>query len=69
MIRPPFANYHRAELERMVREEFEKIERVVAAKWDSGYWHHYPGETPISPIAFQVLIAADVYLRTTAKKE
>lgn len=66
MIRPPFANYPRDELERLVREGFENIERQAYAKTKHGFF-----EEPYAVIGhykFQILVAADFYLRSTAKK-
>lgn len=56
-IKPPFAAYHRAELERLVQEGFEEIERRAAER--PGHW------SLISAGDFQLLVAADYYLRST----
>lgn len=61
-IRPPFSDYHRANLERLVKEGFERIEAGYAAAplhWDKPLY-------PVMPVAdFQLLCAADFYLRST----
>lgn len=67
MIKAPFANYHRAELERLVREGFEAIERNAAATQGSGPWGNNPEDGPMPAFQFQLLMAADAYLRTTQK--
>lgn len=64
MITPPFANYHRAKLERLVREGFERIERYAAEMANAGAWGR-PSGLPMDPFEFQVLMAADAYLRAT----
>ncbi len=63
-IEPPFANYNRAKLERLVVEGFEEIERnaydiSLTTSWGT------PSGHPIDPFDFQVLVAADFYLRMT----
>ena len=63
-ILPPFANYNRAHLERLVQEWFEYIE-VKAHSVNSPYSWGAPSGYPIDPFHFQVLMAADYYLRTT----
>jgi hypothetical protein len=55
MIQPPFANYPRARLERLVREGWELIERRAAMG---------PGYLQSSVADFMVLSAADAYLRS-----
>ena len=65
MIEPPFANYHRANLERLVREGFERIERHAASLVGTGNWGRSPDLGPMSAFDFQVLMAADAYLRAT----
>lgn len=63
MIEPPFAAYHRAELERLVREGFEKIEREAAAIYAANWQTTRP--LLMDPFEFLVLMAADAYLRST----
>lgn len=62
-IEPPFSHYHRAELERRVQEGFEAIERVAAEALKdpnmSEEWY------PMRHREFQLLMAADYYLRNT----
>ena len=56
MITAPFADYHRATLERLVQEGFDKIERQAAA----------PSAWPaMDAKEFQTLVAAWVFLQTT----
>lgn len=66
LIAPPFANYHRAELERLVRIQFEGLERR-AAELAKGAGLGGPGGLPMDAYEFQVLVAAEYYLRTTVK--
>lgn len=61
-IAPPFANYHRAELERLVQEGFDFIERHAAQCAGGGI---DSDRAPMSLFDFQVLMAADSYLRST----
>lgn len=54
-ITPPFANYKRIRLERLVLEQFEAIER-----------HSVRSTSPyLNSHDFQLLLAADYYLRNT----
>ena len=65
MLRPPFSNYHRATLERLVQEGFERIERHGAETATSGHWGN-ASETPaMTPRDFQILVAAEYHLRNT----
>ena len=66
LIAPPFANYHRAELERLVRIGFEGLEVRAADLAKNAGWDR-PDYPPMDPFEFQVLVAAEYYLRTTAK--
>ena len=64
MIKPPFSNYHRAKLERLVRHGFEAIEYTAASLGPE--WQH---QRPIMDAnEFMVLVAASEYLRTTEEK-
>lgn len=63
-IKPPFANYPHAKLERLVREGFEIVERNAASGHGKGNWGEHAG-TPLNLFDFQVLVAADYYLRST----
>lgn len=68
MIKPPFSRYHRATLERLVREGWERVEARAARKIEDNDCPR--GEpprscTPIPPFEFQLLCAADAYLRST----
>lgn len=67
MIKPPFANYHRAELERLVQEGFEYIERQSSKEMTRVSWHGY--DAAMSDFDFQLLCAADYYLRTTEQRD
>jgi hypothetical protein len=64
MICPPFAGYHRAKLERLVQEGFERIEREAAKPSTT----RFATDLPMPIAEFQVLVAADAYLRSTKKK-
>ena len=66
LIAPPFANYHRAELERLVRISYEGLEFRAAEIARHGGWGP-PSAVPMNPTEFQILMAAEYYLRTTAK--
>ncbi len=55
MIEAPFANYHRAELERLVQEGFDRAE-MLASLADRF-------SMPLKE--FQTLVAAYVFLQTT----
>lgn len=62
MIEVPFSSHHRADLEQKVREGFDQIEATrIKLQHD---WN-YREFTPMSLAEFQVLVAADFYLRTT----
>ena len=63
-ICPPFANYPRAKLERLVHEGFEQIEREAHDLAQRSQFFP-PERAPISHFDFQVLVAADFFLRTT----
>lgn len=65
MIKPPFANYHRAELERLVLEAFENIEKTAHAMIESSTSWGTPSGYPMDPFEFQVLMAAEKYLQNT----
>lgn len=65
MIKPPFANYSRALLERLVQEGFEEIERNAAASTREVWWDRHHLKPPMAPFDFQVLVAAEYYLRQT----
>ena len=68
MIKAPFANYHRAKLERLVHEGFDAIERKAATTQGTGPWGNDPNSGPLSAFEFQVLMAADAYLKTTQER-
>jgi len=63
-IKAPFANYHRAKLERLVRDHFLYIERNAAIVQDNPYWEQ-EGREAFTLQEFQVLMAADAFLRAT----
>ncbi len=63
-LAPPFRRYHRANLERLVQEGFDRLEVAAIRELnDSGY---YTPDAPMSAFDFQVLMAADRYLQRTA---
>ena len=64
-IEPPFANYNPANLERLVVEGFEEIERNAYDMNENATSWGTPSGHPIDPFDFQVLVAADFYLRMT----
>lgn len=67
MIKPPFADYHRAELERLVLEGFEQIEAEAAAACKVDPFSFAGSATATtSQLGFQTLVAANEYLRRTA---
>lgn len=65
-IEPPFANYHRAKLERLVVEGFKQIELQAHDMNKATSWGT-PSGLPMDSYDFQVLVAADFYLRMTKK--
>jgi hypothetical protein len=60
----PFSVYHRAKLERLVREWFEYIEKWAVENQSAGEYGRPHGEA-LSAGQFQILVAADAYLRAT----
>jgi len=62
-IKPPFANYPRAELERLVQEGFDNIETYSAIWTGSQNWQRNPEDGVYSGFDFQLLMAADKFLR------
>lgn len=64
-IEPPFKKYNRANLERLVREGFESIEKE-AVKMSSATSWGTPSGLFMDPNQFQILVAADYFLRTSA---
>ena len=66
MIDPPYSQYPRAKLERLVQEGFEDLERriVQRVEWSSMFSPDY-GTNPMGDIAFASLMCADYYLRNT----
>ncbi len=59
-IRPPFSDYHPANLHRLVQEGFEEIE----ARSSDVNQGNIP---PVDASEFQMLCAADYYLRSKGK--
>ena len=68
MIKPPFANYPRAELERLVLEGWERIEQMAYYDLGTRNWGHNPPPR-LNALDFQVLCAADAYLRSTKAEQ
>lgn len=67
MIKPPFANYNRAELERLVLEGFERIEAEASRPSNlEAVAFFQPTRSFMSMEDFQVLVSASEYLRRTA---
>jgi hypothetical protein len=60
----PFSVYHRAKLERLVREWFEYIEKWAVENQSAGEYGRPQGEA-LSAGQFQILVAADAYLWAT----
>lgn len=58
MIRTPFANHHRAHLERLVQEGFDSIECASRS-----------ADPALSTAEFQNLVAAWAYLQSKKPKE
>ena len=50
-----FADYHRAELERLVAEGFELIELHSVLNFGRGPWGNDPIEGALTPFEFQLL--------------
>jgi hypothetical protein len=63
MITPPFANYELAHLERLIQETYERIERVAYKQMKNHQYWGYPTNPPISHFEFQVLLAAEKYVK------
>lgn len=63
-IFPPFANYHRAKLERKVQEAMEHIESFKAY---DGHGDRDIDRPSLRPREFELLVAAEYYLRNTKK--
>jgi hypothetical protein len=60
----PFSAYHRAKLERLILEWFEYIEMWAIENQSAGEYGRPHGEA-MSAGQFQILVAADAYLRAT----
>ena len=68
MIEPPFANYSLPELERLVQETYERIERTAHKQIKNHQSWGYPTAPPISHFEFQVLLAAEKYIEQMRNK-
>lgn len=66
-ITPPFADYELAYLERLVQDGFEQIERNAYEILQNHCTWGSPSYAPMSLFEFQVLMAADKYVKQ--KKE